>query len=94
MGGIGKTTVAAKLFNSLLPGFGDAACFLEGVRDAASHAGGLVELQQRLLKALTQSQFDVENVASGPSHADAMRLFSHQDKKMLLFPLAAFHIMT
>ena len=74
MGGIGKTTLAAKLFNSLLPDFGDAACFLERVRDAANHAGGLVELQLRLLKALTRSQSVVEDVASGPPQADVMRL--------------------
>ena len=50
MGGIGKTTLAAKLFNSLLPSFGDAACFLGNVRAEASHAGGLVKLQQQLLR--------------------------------------------
>ena len=43
MGGIGKTTLAAKLFNSLLPGFGDAACFLGNVRSEAGQAGGLVK---------------------------------------------------
>ena len=49
MGGIGKTTLAARLFNSLLPRFGDAARFLENVHVEASHAGGLVKLQQELL---------------------------------------------
>ena len=53
MGGIGKTTLASKLFNSLLPGFGDATCFLGDVRAEASHLGGLVKLQAELLEALT-----------------------------------------
>lgn len=51
MGGIGKTTLAAKLFDSLLllkpPNFGDATCFLANVRSEAT-AGRLVKLQQEL----------------------------------------------
>ena len=65
MGGIGKTTLAAKLHNRLLPSFGDAACFLGNVRSEAGHAGGLVKLQQKFLKALTRSNIVVEDVDSG-----------------------------
>ena len=65
MGGSGKTTLAAKLFNSLQPGFGDAACFLEHVRIEASHAGGLMKLQQELLEALTGVQIIMEDVDNG-----------------------------
>ena len=65
MGGIGKTTLAAKLFNSQLPRFGDAACFLGDVRTEAGHAGGLVKLQQELLKALTGSKVVVKDADSG-----------------------------
>ena len=65
MGGIGKTTLAAKVFDSLLPGFGDAACFLGNVRDEASNAGGMARLQQKLLKALTGSHGDEEDVDIG-----------------------------
>ena len=65
MGGIGKTTAAAKLFNSLLPDFGDAACFLGNVRDEASHAGGLIKLQQKLLTCLARTHVVVEDVDSG-----------------------------
>ena len=32
MGGIGKTTLAAKLYNIMLPKFGDAACFLPDLK--------------------------------------------------------------
>ena len=66
MGGIGKTTLAAKLFNSLLPDFGDQACFLENVRSEASHAGGIVKLQQQLLKVLTGGRVVVDDMSSGP----------------------------
>ena len=67
MGGIGKTTLAAKLYNSLLPSFRDAACFLDKVRTEATHAGGLLKLQHDLLEALTGSHDPiVKNVNSGP----------------------------
>ncbi len=67
MGGIGKTTLASKLFNSLLPGFGDAACFLESVRTKASSADGLMELQQKLMDALIGTHVAVRDVTSGLS---------------------------
>ena len=60
MGGIGKTTLAAKLYNIMLPKFGDAACFLEDVRTEAGHAGGLMHLQERLLRALTGMEIIVD----------------------------------
>lgn len=63
MGGIGKTTLAAKLFNRLLPGFGDASCFL---RNVCGEAGGLVKLQQELLEALTGVPIVVYNEGGGP----------------------------
>ena len=69
MGGIGKTTLAAKLYNSLLPSFGDAACFLENVRSEARQAGGLVKLQQELLQALAGAHMLVKNEKSGPPHS-------------------------
>ena len=65
MGGIGKTTLAAKLFNSLLPDFGDAACFLANVRSEASHPGGLVKLQEEILEALAGSRVVVKDVDQG-----------------------------
>ena len=65
MGGIGKTTLAEKLFNSLLPDFKDAACFLESVRTEASHADGMKKLQQDLLMALTGSHISLSDVTSG-----------------------------
>ena len=74
MGGIGKTTLAAKLFNSVLPGFGDAACFL--VRTEVGHAGGTVKLQQELLRALAGSHSSVSDVDSGAPHLRHMHLLT------------------
>ena len=65
MGGIGKTTLAAKLFNELLPKFGDAACFLRNIRSEAGLADGLVKLQQKLLKVLTRGCVVVEDLDLG-----------------------------
>ena len=66
MGGIGKTTIAEWLFESLLSAFGDTACFLKDVRSVVSSADGLVKLQQKLLKALTGIRIDVEDTDTGP----------------------------
>ena len=67
--GIGKTTLAAELFDNLLPGFGSTACFLRNVRTEAVRAGGLVKLQQKLLAALAGKPAVVEDVVSGaPPH--------------------------
>ena len=61
MGGIGKTALAANLFNSLLPTFKDAACFISDVRKEASAEAGLVKLQHKFLKALTGTHTVVED---------------------------------
>ena len=91
MGGIGKTTLAATLFNSLLPGFVDAACFLPNV---ASHAGGIVELQKELFQALSNNSEScavVKDVDSGAPHANFMRVCTNQDIKWQPFPMAVHH---
>ena len=67
IGGIGKTTLAAKLFNSLLPGFGDATCFLANVRTEADQGGGLVKLQEEILGTLAESCIIAKDVDRGPS---------------------------
>ena len=53
MGGVGKTTLATTLFNRMLPGFGDAVCFLENVYEEAKEPGGMLRMQLQLLRALT-----------------------------------------
>ena len=85
MGGIGKTTLAAKLCNGQLPSFGDAACFLGNVRAEAKHAGGLVKLQQKLVKALSGSHNTVEDVDIGMhinDHQAYAVMHIHQDSPL------------
>lgn len=67
MGGIGKTTLAGQLFNSLQPGFQDEgqACTLSNVRNKASRAGGVLKLQRELLQALSGSSYAAQNEDSG-----------------------------
>lgn len=93
MGGIGKTTLAAKLFNSLLPGFGDAACFLGNVRSEASHTGGLAKLQEKLLKALTGRDAVVDDMDHGAAPFWFVHVLIHKEgcvaKGLGLHPLMA-----
>ena len=66
MGGIGKTTLAAQIFNSLQPGFQGRACFLGNVRNEAGRAGGLLKLQRELLQRAVGGSWDfLRNVDSG-----------------------------
>ncbi|KAF5464315.1 hypothetical protein F2P56_014399 [Juglans regia] len=48
VGGIGKTTLAKSIYNSIAFGF-EASCFLENVSDTANQVHGLVQLQGTLL---------------------------------------------
>ena len=60
MGGIGKTTLASALFNKMLPDFGDAVCFLKNVCKRAKEPCGMMIMQLRLLKALTNEDMGTE----------------------------------
>ncbi|KAK9811525.1 hypothetical protein WJX72_005288 [[Myrmecia] bisecta] len=52
MGGIGKTTLATALYNRLLPHYRTTSCVLLDVRSVAAEPGGLLQMQQRILKEL------------------------------------------
>ncbi|XP_004293992.1 PREDICTED: TMV resistance protein N-like [Fragaria vesca subsp. vesca] len=66
-GGIGKTTIAKAVYNSIAQKF-DGSCFLENVRENSKGARGLVELQKILLREiLKERKLKVTSVASGIS---------------------------
>ncbi|KAG6676522.1 hypothetical protein I3842_15G156200 [Carya illinoinensis] len=66
VGGIGKTTIAKKIYNSFFSQF-DVHCFLKNVRETSNQVGGLVQMQNTLLNAILKASkcFDVGNVDRG-----------------------------
>ena len=62
-GGIGKTTIARAVYNSIAHRF-DGSCFLENVRENSMGAGGFVELQKKLLYEILR-ETEVPSVAIG-----------------------------
>ncbi|KAM5552907.1 hypothetical protein ABKV19_025237 [Rosa sericea] len=76
-GGIGKTTIAKAVFNSICHKF-ETNCFLADVR---SHSNGLAQLQERLLHdVLRDSNLKVSSVDQGVSFIKERM----QNKKVLL----------
>ncbi|KAL6224294.1 hypothetical protein ACLB2K_003149 [Fragaria x ananassa] len=66
-GGIGKTTIAKAVYNSIAQKF-DGSCFLENVRENSEGTRGLVELQKILLREiLKEREVEVTSVARGIS---------------------------
>ncbi|KAL6130154.1 hypothetical protein ACLB2K_068535 [Fragaria x ananassa] len=64
-GGIGKTTVAKAVYNSIVDRF-EGSCFLENVRENSMKDGGLVELQNTILfDILGEKRLKVNNADRG-----------------------------
>ncbi|GLT53804.1 hypothetical protein SLA2020_270500 [Shorea laevis] len=64
IGGIGKTTIAKAIYNSIASQF-ESSCFLENIRETSSQKG-LIHLQNKLLsKILGDSSLMVDNVDQG-----------------------------
>ncbi|XP_059451016.1 disease resistance protein RPV1-like [Corylus avellana] len=51
IGGIGKTTLAKAIYNSIASQF-EGSCFLENVRETSKQKGGLIHLQNKLLSKI------------------------------------------
>ncbi|KAG6672655.1 hypothetical protein I3842_16G069900, partial [Carya illinoinensis] len=80
IGGIGKTTVAKVVFNSIGQQF-EARCFLANIREISSREDGLVKLQEKLLYELLGNfgNFNIGNI--GGTNVIKQRLCS---KRVLL----------
>ncbi|KAL6125387.1 hypothetical protein ACLB2K_073446 [Fragaria x ananassa] len=65
-GGIGKTTLAKAVYNSIVDRFEGSSCFLENVRENSMKDGGLVELQNTILfDILWEKRLKVNNADKG-----------------------------
>ncbi|CAL8176468.1 unnamed protein product [Prunus armeniaca] len=64
MGGIGKTTLAKAVYNSVAHKF-EGSCFLGNVREISEAQGGLVRLQKTLLHNILGLKISIKDVYSG-----------------------------
>jgi hypothetical protein len=64
-GGIGKTTIAKAIYNSIASQF-EGSCFLEDIRETSNQKDGLIRLQNKILSdILGGSSLMVDNVDQG-----------------------------
>ncbi|XP_058185002.1 disease resistance protein RPV1-like isoform X6 [Rhododendron vialii] len=64
MGGIGKTTIAKRLYNLIQHKF-ERSGFLENVRETSQPPNGLVELQKKLILAILKRSHELSNSHEG-----------------------------
>jgi replication-associated recombination protein RarA len=64
-GGIGKTTIAKAIYNSMASHF-EGSCFLRDIRETSGQTDGLIHLQKKLLsEILGDSSLMIDNVDQG-----------------------------
>ncbi|XP_059455222.1 disease resistance protein Roq1-like [Corylus avellana] len=63
-GGIGKTTIAKAIYNSMASQF-EGSCFLENIRENSKHKSDLVKLQNTLLSKILEDTMKVDSVDEG-----------------------------
>ncbi|KAG5564735.1 hypothetical protein RHGRI_000812 [Rhododendron griersonianum] len=80
MGGIGKTTIAKRLFNLIRHKF-ERSGFLENVRETSQSPNGPVELQKKLLLAILNRSHELSNSHEG---IEVIKKTAFGRKKVLL----------
>ncbi|KAG6676646.1 hypothetical protein I3842_15G163100 [Carya illinoinensis] len=80
--GIGKTTLAKAIYNSIVFKF-DASCFLGNISDTSSEAYGLVQLQETLLSKILGDcrSLKVDNISTG---INTIKRMLHSTKVLLI----------
>ncbi|XP_058185471.1 disease resistance protein RPV1-like isoform X2 [Rhododendron vialii] len=80
MGGIGKTTIAKRLYNLIQHKF-ERSGFLANVRETSQRPNGLDELQKKLLLAILKRPHEVSNIHEG---IEVIKKIAFGRKKVLL----------
>ncbi|XP_058184968.1 disease resistance protein RPV1-like isoform X4 [Rhododendron vialii] len=80
MGGIGKTTIAKRLYNIIQHKF-ERSGFLADVRETSQRPNGLVELQKKLILAILKRSCEVSNSHEG---VEVIKKIAFGRKKVLL----------
>ncbi|KAG5564746.1 hypothetical protein RHGRI_000821 [Rhododendron griersonianum] len=80
MGGIGKTTIAKRLFNLIRHNF-ERSGFLENVRETSQSPNGPIELQKKLLLAILNRSHELSNSHEG---IEVIKMKAFGRKKVLL----------
>ncbi|XP_058747554.1 disease resistance protein RPV1-like isoform X2 [Vicia villosa] len=83
MGGVGKTTLAKALFNSLVGRF-ERRCFVSNVRHSSSKEGGLLSLQSKIIKDLSSQQGTQSFIGDVNAGLSTIKKIVHENRVLLV----------
>ncbi|CAI8608373.1 unnamed protein product [Vicia faba] len=83
MGGVGKTTLAKALFNTLVARF-ERRCFVSNVRNSSSKEGGLLSLQTNIIKDLSSQEGAQSFVSDVNAGIATIKRIVHENRVLLV----------
>ncbi|XP_058747565.1 disease resistance protein RPV1-like isoform X2 [Vicia villosa] len=83
MGGVGKTTLAKALFNSLVGRF-ERRCFVSNVRHSSSKEGGLLSLQSNIIKDLSSKDGTQSSIGDVNAGIATIKRIVHENRVLLV----------